>query len=82
MVEMIVNIHIQEAFAQHQGFALIDSTRVFYYQKMDSILAIKNYSLADLDSSFSYYSQKPELMDMLYQKAIDSLGVKEIKASF
>lgn len=82
MVEMIGHVHIQEAIAQQQGFSLIDSARVFYYQKMDSILSSKNYSLADLDSSFAYYSQRPELMDMLYQKAIDSLAIKQVKAIF
>jgi len=82
MVEMIMHMHIQEAFAQQQGFSLIDSARVFYYQNLDSILTKKGYSRVDFDSSFAYYSRKPIIFQTIYQKVIDSLSVKEIKGNF
>ena len=75
MVPLLADIHIAQAASTMYGIG--DTTRYSMKEFLPYILKIHHVTQAQYDSSMSFYSGQPELMNDLYDKVIDELSKKQ-----
>lgn len=76
MAEVLVDIHLVEGARVGRDIMGDSLHSDFYYAKVYEKHSI---SKADFDTSFSFYSQHPKVMDKIYSRAIERLNKMEME---
>ena len=75
MVPLLADIHIAQAASTMYGMG--DTTKYSMKEFLPYILKIHRHTQAEYDSSMSFYSGHPELMNDIYDKVIDEMSRKQ-----
>jgi len=76
MAEVLVDIHLVEGARVGRDIMGDSLHSDFYYAK---VYDKHNITKADFDTSFSFYSQHPKVMDKIYSRAIEKLNKMEME---
>lgn len=75
-IQIMTDIHLLEA----QLDALKQTSDTFFYAakpRYDSILLNHGASMQQLKTTFEFYLQHPKLLDMVYEKIVDTLSEQQ-----
>jgi DUF1680 family protein len=79
MVDLLTDLHLAEAKIQTLNFRSADSGKVAYLQLEEQVFANHKINKKDYDSSFSYYNKNLAELNEIYEKTIDSIGIRQSK---
>lgn len=77
MVALLTRIHAAESRVFNVQSGVDDSTRFWFEYYKTSIFKDEGIEDSVFTQSMSYYSRNPKLLQVIYQRVIDSLGKRE-----
>jgi hypothetical protein len=79
MVNLLTDLHLAEAKIQTLNYKSADSGKIAYLQLEEQVFTSHNITKKDYDSSFSYYNKNLAELNEIYEKTIDSIGMRQSK---
>ena len=77
MVKVLVDIHIAEAKANHLKVLHKDSSSAIYRELEKAVFKKNKISKTTYLRSYKYYTSRPEEMDDIYSRVVDSLSLRQ-----